>query len=147
MDNKTFQIRARGIIVHNNNLLTVAHVGQAEYQVLPGGHLEWGEDIKVCLERELKEELGVEAVVGRLLYIHNFVTDKHNIQTIEFLFLIDNPEAFLTLGTEATHAFEIANVNWLARDAVVNFRPQAVFEDFEKGTWPINEPKIISDLS
>ncbi len=50
---------------------------------LPGGHLDYGEDVISCLVRELVEELGVKPEVGNLLYISTYL-DKKKDQYVEF---------------------------------------------------------------
>ena len=72
MTKKTIVVRCRGIILHDGKLLVVRHKGNADYAALPGGRLEWGEDVVECIRREIVEELGVEPVIGRLLYINNY---------------------------------------------------------------------------
>ena len=56
-----------GILVRNGKVLACqrradqSHAGRWEF---PGGKREAGESIEACLRRELREELGIEAVVG-----------------------------------------------------------------------------------
>lgn len=129
---KTFEIRCRGIILHEDELLVVEHTGKEGFLALPGGHLEWGEDIQAGLVRELEEELGVTPVVGPLLYIHNFTQDngKH---VVEFLFHIENAADFRSLGESPTHAHELATVNWVTSDEGRTMRPVGVWLDFVSG--------------
>ncbi len=125
-------IRCRGIIVDKGELLVVEHIGKEGVIVLPGGHLEWGEDIQAGLVRELEEELGVMPVVGPLLYIHNYTQDngKH---IVEFFFSVLNAADFRNLGESPTHAHELAVVNWV--DAADNriMKPAGVWTDFIAG--------------
>lgn len=73
MENQQIKVRCRGIIVHERKLLLVRHSHGAQFYAFPGGHLDFGEDPRECIHRELIEELGVVPVVGRLLYIHTLV--------------------------------------------------------------------------
>jgi 8-oxo-dGTP diphosphatase len=60
------EVLARAVVVRRGRFL-VAHGVGARHTYLPGGHAEPGEGLRGCLERELLEELGVRAEVGRYL--------------------------------------------------------------------------------
>ena len=89
-NNKKFVIRARGIIIHEGKLLGVKHPHDTSFCALPCGHLEWKEDIKECLRREIIEELGVNPNIGRLLYVNNFM-DGDIKQSICLLYTSPSP--------------------------------------------------------
>lgn len=78
-----FVIRCRAIILHNRKLLAVRYVEDSSFAALPGGRLEFGEDIKECMDRKIIEELGVKPDIGRLLYVYTFMSSE-NIQSVEF---------------------------------------------------------------
>ena len=50
--------------------------GEWEY---PGGKFEDGEDGPVCLRRELKEELGIDATIGKMITIAEYTTDSGKV--------------------------------------------------------------------
>jgi ADP-ribose pyrophosphatase YjhB (NUDIX family) len=129
---KIFEIRCRGIILDQDELFVVEHVGKEGFLALPGGHLEWGEDIQAGLTRELEEELGVTPIIGALLYIHTFTQDtgKH---VVEFLFGITNAADYRRLGQSPTHVHELATINWVHRDDHRTMRPSGVWFDFVAG--------------
>ncbi len=129
---KQFEIRCRGIILDNGELLVVEHVGKEGFLVLPGGHLEWGEDVKTALTRELIEELGVTPVIGPLLYIHTF-TQTNGVQPMEFFFRIENTRDFRTLGSEPSHAHELRAVHWVTGADERMMRPVGVWDDLVAG--------------
>lgn len=86
------QLRARGVIIHQNRLFCVQLKHDDSYWCLPGGKVDGGEPIVDGLQRELFEELGIEPVIGRLLYIHQF--SWHGNDNLEFFFEIVNAEAY-----------------------------------------------------
>ena len=61
-----------GIFRKNNSVLLMRRApseplaGEWEY---PGGKFEDGEDGPICLHRELKEELGIDANIGKLITV------------------------------------------------------------------------------
>ncbi len=61
-----FHYLARGIIIMEEKVL-LAHMKGAENTFLPGGHIEMGEKAESALLREIREEIGMEAVVRRFI--------------------------------------------------------------------------------
>ncbi len=64
-------IRVSAIIINENSeILLVKHrKKEKEYWVLPGGHLDYGETIAQCAERELKEETTLDCKFERIVFI------------------------------------------------------------------------------
>lgn len=137
-------VKCRGVIVHEGRLLVVRHPQDTSFAALPGGHLEVGEDPKTCVARELKEELGVVARVGRLLYVNTF-TDFKGRNWIEFLFKVLNPEDFVDFEkNDRSHAHELSEVAWIEAGEDVKVLPEEFAKDFKAGIFP-NEVKFIKD--
>jgi ADP-ribose pyrophosphatase YjhB (NUDIX family) len=87
-----FNYRIVGVAVHDDSILL--HQGEGEaFWILPGGRAELGEPAEQTLRREMKEEIGVEVEVVRLLwFVENFFkyADK-NYHEITLYFLMQLP--------------------------------------------------------
>jgi len=142
---KKIIIKVRAIIFHEGKLLAVRHPHDTSFAALPGGHLEWGEDIKECLSREIVEELGVKPEIGRLFYINNF-TQTDGKQYIEFFFEVKNGEDYLnTEKLTRSHAHEIAEIVWVSSTDNIRVLPKSFGEDFKAGKMVSNEVRYIKD--
>jgi ADP-ribose pyrophosphatase YjhB (NUDIX family) len=140
---KQILIRVRAIIFNDGKLLGVKHPHNTSFVALPGGHLEWGEDLKGCLSREIVEELGVKPDVGRLFYVHTF-TQKDNKHYIEFFFEVKNGKDYLDIGgLSRSHAEEIAEIVWVSPADDVRILPRQFAEDFKVGKIVSDEVKYI----
>ncbi len=110
-------IRVAGVLVRGREVL--AHQAVADgyvYQALPGGHLEPGETTPSCLQREMREEFGIEVAVGRLLYIAEGLfrdgrKPKHEIVFYYWMHLVDPAAEVRSLEEPKITA------RWLSLDA------------------------------
>lgn len=139
-----FAVRCRAIILHEGNLLLVRHTEDASYAALPGGHLEFGEDIVSCMRRELIEELGIDPDIGRLLYVNSFV-DSDDVQTVEFFFEVKNGHAYADISKlNGTHAHELAEIFWASPADDVGLLPKGLAADFKAGKLPLENVRFLS---
>ncbi|OGD32044.1 hypothetical protein A3C91_03915 [Candidatus Azambacteria bacterium RIFCSPHIGHO2_02_FULL_52_12] len=140
---KKIVIRSRAIILHDGRLLVVKHQFTEGYTALPGGHLEWGEDVKECLRREMVEELGVEPEIGRLFYISMFI--KEGKQSIEFFFEVTNGDKFKDCKlVDASHGHELDEIYWVSQSDKINILPQRLEGDFRSGKMVSDEVRFIN---
>ena len=80
-------IRAAGIIIHDNKVLTHKNVNKDHYAI-PGGRIEIGENSKQTLKREIQEELGKEIEIkDYMATIENFFEmDEKKYHEFYFLY-------------------------------------------------------------
>ena len=73
------KVRVAGVYTRGDEILLVNHVKDGRsYWLLPGGGLEFGESLAAGLERELREEAGLETRTGKLLLLaESLPPDKH----------------------------------------------------------------------
>lgn len=135
--NQEFRMRCRAVIIHDNKLLTVRHIG-GNFLALPGGHLEFGEDPKECVFREVMEELGIEPEIGRVVCVNTFVFEETK-QSIELFFEIKNAADYLELeNNHRSHAHEIDEYVWVSPEDEFEMKP-------EKFGWLFKEGKLWLD--
>ncbi len=92
---------------------------------LPGGHIDFGEDIIDGLKREIKEEHNMNITVGDPFYVYtykNHVKGSHSVEVIYFAQFVEpinqvniNPEDHSTYG-------------WFTKDEIFNIRNEIVIE-------------------
>lgn len=87
-----FSVRTVAVLLHCGRLLT-HRMEHDNFWSLPGGRVEFGEASAAALARELHEELGVEAAVGRLLWLAEnlFVLDGRRRHELSFYFAVALP--------------------------------------------------------
>jgi ADP-ribose pyrophosphatase YjhB (NUDIX family) len=112
------RIAVRAVIVQDGKLLCVqnkpynTYVNVREWST-PGGGIDEMESIVPALQREIFEELGVHALIGKLLYVQQFYFgDKEHMQ---FFFHVTNPQDFAAIDLSITShgENEIARVTFI----------------------------------
>ena len=95
MANNIFRYSIKAIIIKDGKFLVEqVDQGRGTFYKLPGGGHNFGETIHGALHRELKEELGLEAKIGPLLFVRDYLAKNHdmefddpNFQQTELIFL------------------------------------------------------------
>lgn len=81
-----FKCRVNGLIIRNGKLLVLRMKNKVSF-CLPGGHVEFGEDTKRAIIREMSEELQTEFTIEKeLAIVENFYQDKNKLDTHEISF-------------------------------------------------------------
>lgn len=84
---KEIEVLVRAIIQSKGKILVCKKMGK-KYCFFPGGHIEFGENAKKALKREIKEELGLQ--IKKCLFIggseHLFTEDARKHHEINLVF-------------------------------------------------------------
>ncbi len=119
------RIAVRAIITDGDKLLLVKLLSKGQpldFYCTIGGGLDDGESLIDGVKREVMEETGVVAEVGKLLYIQQY-TDKND--NLEFFFHVTNTEDFREVDLSKTsHGMEeIAEIGFF-NPKVVKLLPE-----------------------
>lgn len=117
------RVNVRAVIVDKDGkLFAVKHRDdngqEMEYWATPGGGLDPAESLVDGLVRELVEETGIKPVVGKLLFIQQYVgirRDGEKREGIELFFHVTNTEDYqidIDLA-RASHGHEISRVAFI----------------------------------
>ncbi|MGE0201754.1 MAG: NUDIX domain-containing protein [Candidatus Melainabacteria bacterium] len=117
------KVRVGVVLVHADRLL-LARQNDRPFWVFPGGTLEAGETLAACGAREIREETGLTVAIGPLLSVSEFFRDTADgpRQTIDVLFLGDNPQGTLCMETTEN----LNELAWFTRAevAAMTLQPQ-----------------------
>lgn len=112
---KRFGIAVKAIIKKGDEYLVlfksdIEDINPNEIDI-PGGRIEFGENIEEALKREIKEELGIEIAVRNPSRVWGFV--KEDLHLIGITFLADYLEGKIVLSGEHR------SYKWVTKDAAL----------------------------
>jgi ADP-ribose pyrophosphatase YjhB (NUDIX family) len=140
--NKKIIIVCRAVIVDDEKMLLVEN-SKNNFYCPAGGKMEFGEEPRQTLEREIIEELGVKPEIGRLLYINTY--NDGEAQEVGFMYEVLNTADYKDIEKlKGTHSFELSKIVWLDRSSDAKIFPKSMWQDFKNNNLPKNKEKYIT---
>ena len=150
-DGKKFKFRVSGVLKYGDKYLVVK-MNENTFYCLPGGHVEHGEDTEQACLREMREELGFDVKIKKLLAINqNFFTgskmDKYH--ELGFYYLVEAADES-KINKNDFHRDELdkgiiqhLDFKWFTIDELkkVDFRPAFVPDCLDKLGVELNVTK------
>lgn len=112
------KIAQKAIITNKDTvLITRDHLDEHTWE-LPGGRLNIDEEPKNGLSRELFEELGVDVVVGDIVYVEQFFHERAQERhlLITYHATLADPTQVFTLSPE-----EVAEIAWVTKEELPRY--------------------------
>ncbi len=108
------RVAQKAIIEHDGKILLVRNHGRDMWELL-GGRLQVGEEPRAGLARELKEELGVDVLIGAPVDVGTFFLKQKNQPHFFVVYratLIDSNAQLITPPDE------IEEIRWFGKDEI-----------------------------
>ncbi len=144
MENHTLNVRAAGIIIHNNKVLMHRNVNES-YHALLGGRVELGESSEDTVKREILEELGKEVeITGYCCTIENFFnfrgSEYHEIMFVHFAEFVDDEDKKIEETLKNIEGREELEYRWLDLDKINEYeiRPDIMRKVLSDNVFPVH---------
>ena len=134
VENYKLNIRAAGVIIHNNKVLTHKNINK-DHRALPGGRVEIGESSEQTVKRELE---------GYVATIENFFELEgkkyHEIFFIRRVEFIDKQDQEITYTLHNIEGKEYLNYEWIDLDEIdkYNIVPACLKEILKQKQFPVH---------
>ena len=137
-------VRAAGVIIHNNKILVHKNVNSDHY-ALVGGRIEIGENSIDTIKREIKEELGKDIeITGYISTIENFFEMKgakyYEIMFVHRVKFVDEKDKLIEDTLENIEGKDYLKYEWLELDKIENYPlwPKAIRQILKENRFPVH---------
>lgn len=141
-------VRAAGIIIHNNKVLTHRNK-KTDHYALIGGRVQIGEDSETTIKREIMEELGKEIeITGYISTIENFFELKgekyHEIMFAYKAEFVNEEDKKIEDTIKNIEGKEYLQYEWLDLGKIDEYPllPEAMKEVLKNGKFPVHKINI-----
>lgn len=148
VENYKLNVRAAGIIIHNNKLLVHRNINK-DHHALIGGRIAIGENSEEALKREIQEELGKEIeITGNAATIENFFEmdskKYHEIMFVHQAEFVNEEDKKIENTIENIEGKDYLKYEWVDLDELDEYplKPQAIKEILKSKKFPIHKINI-----
>ena len=148
VENYKLNVRAAGIIIHNNKLLIHRNINKDHYALI-GGRIEIGENSEDAVKREIQEELGKEIeITGDAATIENFFEmdsqKYHEIMFVHKVEFVNEEDKKIETTIENIEGKDYLKYEWVDLDKLDEYplRPQIIKEVIKNGKFPVHKINI-----
>ena len=138
-------VRAAGVIIHNNKVLVHKNVNSDHYSLI-GGRVEIGEDSETTVKREIQEELGKKVeITGYVSTIENFFKMKgskyHEILFIHKAEFTNEEDKKIEYTLKNMEGKDYLQYEWLNLDQIEEYPllPKIVKEVLKENKFPVHK--------
>ena len=143
-------VRAAGVIIHNNKILVHKNINSDHYALI-GGRVKIGEDSESTVKREIKEELGKEVKIeGYIATVENFFEMKelkyHEIMFIHKVEFVDEEDQKIEYDLKNIEGKDYLRYEWLDIDKIEQYpiKPKVIKDILKENKFPTY--KINNDM-
>jgi 8-oxo-dGTP diphosphatase len=122
-----------GAVIYQNNSILLQlrnHQPFEDYWALPGGHIEYGESVIPAVEREIKEETGLDLHNIRFFHFYTEYFPDIDWHAVVLVFLAEGT------GIMQKQDTEVKELRWFSMDDIddlpLAFNHRKVIQDFKK---------------
>lgn len=137
-------VRAAGIIIHNNKVLTHRNLNSNHYTFI-GGRVEIGEDSATTVKREIEEELGKEVeIIEHGGVIENFFemqgTKYHEMLFMHRAEFVDEEDQKIEYTLKNREGKDYLQYEWVDIDKIDDYpiKPAIIKEILKQGKFPVH---------
>jgi 8-oxo-dGTP diphosphatase len=122
-------VAVKGLILHEGKVLIVQRakddeIGGGTWELV-GGKIEFGEDLETALVREIREEVGLDVTVEKILYATTFKTDPtRQVVILTYLCRSNNRDVVLSK--------EHIDYRWSTKEQLRLLLTPEIINDFER---------------